>query len=108
MFARHPPNSPSYLILIIAECPGPELNRHAIFTARDFKSLVSTSSTTRACKAKIRIIKNGLGLEIMQGVPAAALSPDGKGMPIKKSSGSVTAMQIPIRAIVLKMRTFIQ
>ena len=29
-------------------CPGPESNRHAAFAARDFKSLVSTSFTTRA------------------------------------------------------------
>jgi hypothetical protein len=33
-------------------CPGPELNRHSRCQPRDFKSLVSTFSTTRAVRSK--------------------------------------------------------
>jgi hypothetical protein len=35
-----------------AKCPGPESNRHSRCQPRDFKSLVSTCSTTRAEKRK--------------------------------------------------------
>ena len=46
---------------VVNWCPEPESNRHADFSARDFKSLVSTYSTIRAVEH--RNMEAGVGIE---------------------------------------------
>ena len=57
-------------------CPGPELNRHAPFEARDFKSRASASFATRARVAKrmlARHLRNHLGSNLKWIVSAGCL-----------------------------------
>src|SRR5690242_17650840 len=44
------------------KCPGPESNRHGSYLPRDFKSLASTSSATRACSLQKRLTGNFIRL----------------------------------------------